>query len=371
MSAKTDAEPLAGTPTPKFKAFDHHPLLALFPTGSEEDLSAMKRDVAQNGVQQRIRIWKDGKGKAWLIDGTVRQEGARRAFQEAVEADPPQPPVAANNIPLQPEFEEFFGTKEDVYRFIKTSHVRKHYTPGQKAALGVQLYYYEYKQTHHGKLPTPQQEVEGDGAMTASELALCYGVNEYYIRICRQLYRDATDLFDAVAMGVIPPAKAKAQLVERQKGTPPELPGEDGEPADAAGGKDKGEADAEMVDALGEPVPDGQKEVFTAKAVFKQVRREVTKMKEKVGVLTGGPAGSYIDAQAVEKQFAALLSHLHGSEPTVVCPECGGKGHRKGQRHQCPTCKDGNGFLSRQAYAQYKKAQAAGGGEGESDHDAG
>lgn len=373
MPTSATAEAPASAP-PKFREYEHHPLLKLFPTGSEEDLSAMAQSVAEKGVQQRIRIWKDQKGKWWLIDGTVRQEGSRRAFQAAVEADPPRPPLAANGLPLQPEVEEFFGTPDDVYQFIKTTHVRKHYSPGQKAAVGVQLYYFEYKKTHHGKLPTPQQEVEGENALTARELALLYGVNEYYIRICRQLYREAPDLFTSVAMGVIPPPKAKAELTARQKGNSPDAPGEgeDGEdvqPAAAGAGEDAGEADEQLEDAEGTQVPDNQKETFKAKAVFKLLRRDLGKAKEKVATLTSMDAGAFIDVQAIEKQFDALMKHMHSAEPHVVCPACEGRKHQKGQRYECKVC-TGTGFLSRAFHAQYKKAQKAAEG-GESEREAG
>lgn len=355
---------------PVYREFDHHPLLKLFPTGSEEDISAMHRSVAEKGVQQKIRVWKDPKGKTHLIDGTVRQAGAKRAFLEKTEADPPLPPVAANGLDIQPEYEEFFGTPDEVYQFIKTTHVRKHYTPGQKAALGTQLYYFEYKKAHGNKLPDPQIEVTGEGALTARELALLYGVNEYYIRICRQLYREAPDLFEAVAMGVTPPPKAKAELERRKAGNVPGAPGEeDGDGTDAKDvGKDAGEVADQMEDAEGNAVPDNQVDAFKTRAVFKQLRRELTKLKGQAGSLAASDGGSYLDQKGLDAQFAALIAHLSGAEPQVVCPVCGGKGHKPGKRHACDHC-DQVGYLSRTAHANAKRAATKGGGKGDDEQE--
>jgi len=368
---KEDGDPTAA-PKPKFREFDHHPLLKLFPTGSEEDISAMHRSVAEKGVQQKIRVWKDPKGKVWLIDGTVRQAGAKRAFLEKVEADPPLPPLAANNLDIQPEFDEFFGTQDEVYQFIKTTHVRKHYTPGQKAALGTQLYYYEWKKAHGNKLPDPQIEVTGDGALTARELALLYGVNEYYIRICRQLYREAADLFEAVAMGVTPPPKAKAELERRKAGNVPGAPGEEEEGAAEENarnaGKDAGDVADQMEDAEGNAVPENQVDAFKTRAVYKQLRRELTKLKGQAGSLAASDGGAYLDQQGLDAQFSALLAHLSGAEPQVVCPQCHGKGHKPGQRHACDHC-DQVGFLSRTANANKKRAAKKNGGKGEDEQD--
>lgn len=354
----SDKEEKAAPVVHKFRAFDPHPLLSMFPTGSEEDIAAMQKSVEAHGVQQRIRVWKDGRNKYHLIDGTVRQAGAERAFNAKVNADPPEAPLAANGVPLQPEFDEFVGTQDEVYEFIKTCHVRKHYTPGQKAALGVRLYYYEYKKTHSGKLPDPQKEVSGEGTLTAAELALLYGVNEYYIRICRQLYRDAADLLDAVALGVIPPPKAMADLKKRRAGNAPAALGDE----DGEGEDDREDGGEKFTDADGADVPDNLNPAWEAKSVYKVLRTALTDARQTCAKLAAMDGGGYIDAGVLDKQLSVALGHLHQSEPVVVCSDCDGKGHPRGQRWDCKRCK-GLGYLCRAVLAAEKKAAARGGDE--------
>lgn len=347
MGDKTEAPFVYRTP---------HPLLAFFPEAAEDDLAAMTESILSVGVQQKLTIWIDPKGREYLIDGRTRQAGAEAAFKRRLMAEPPAAPVADNGLPLQPEVEVFNGTLADVYNFIKTTHVRKHYTPGQKAALGVNLYYYEYKQRHSGRLPDAQTEVEQEGAQSASELALRFGCNEYYVRICRQLYREAPELLDAVAAGHIPPAKAMAALKEKRAGSAPELPGEEGEEGAAEGdGDDRADAGEQLKDAGGFDVPDSLKPAFAARTVYKAVGKKLTEVRRAGEVLAQAPGGHFIDGAAFDSAINAALNVLRRAFPTRVCTACGGAGKPKGARAKCSRC-DGAGFVCKLVEAAEKKA---------------
>lgn len=364
MATKTEAKPADET-GPAFKYYKPHPLLAMFPEASEADLAAMERSVLAIGVQQRVRVWTDDKAREWLIDGRTRQAGAERAFRRRLAADPAEATQADNGLPLQPEVEPFAGTLEEVYDFVKTTHVRKHYTPGQKAALGVKLYYYEYKRMHHGRLPDPATEVTQEGAASAVELAERFGCNEYYVRICRQLYRDAPDLLDAVALGALPPPKAAASLKERRAGNEPDAPGEEDE---TAKGEEKGDgpaadAGAPLLDKDGLEVPESCAEAFQARSVFKTIRTQVMNARRAAEKLAGMPGGEFIDGPTLDAQINTVLKHLLNTEPFKVCSECAGKG-KKG-RWACARCKE-TGFVPRmveKAEAKAAKAEAEKGDE--------
>lgn len=331
---------------PKFQFIEPHPLLSMLPMAQPIEITAMQHSILNVGVQEPLRVWRDSKGKQWLIDGRCRQAAAELAFNSKVLSDPPEPAVAANGVALQPETDEFQGTIDDVYNYLKLKMTRKDYTQGQRSAIGVKLYYFEYKKSHSGRLPNPQAEVEGEGALTAEELAKINGVNSYYIVICRQLYREAPDLLDQVASGVLPPAKAKAALAERQRVASPDLPGDIREEEEDGVDKRSDGGDS-YTDSDGIPVPDILVAVWQDKAAFGALRTQLSGIRAKIQAVASSKAGGGIEEDVIDKQVEAVMKHLHGAEPLVVCPACNGHGRQKFQRDACGTC-GGKGYLTRQ-----------------------
>lgn len=327
---------------PTFEAYRPHPYLGMFPPSQEVDLQMMQASVAEVGVRQKLKLWADPQGRTYLIDGRTRQEGAERAFRDFLAARdpalPPADPVARNGLPIQPEVEYFQGTLQEVYEYVKSTHVRKHYTQGQKAAMGVRLHYHEYKQQHGSKLPTPMQEALADGGHTAVELGLQFGCNEYYIRICRQLYREAMDLLDAVAIGAVTPPKAVKALADRKAadgGTPAE--DDDGSGGAVPPASGKAADDGRVLDDAGVEVPEHAQDAFRAGAVYELAGKALGRLKKDLTTLAGGPGGAYLDRAILAAQLNAVRKHLAEARPTFVCPMCGGKG--KNNRWDCKRCK--------------------------------
>jgi len=348
----------AGGAAPQFVYYNPHPILGLFPEPTEGELAAMEVDVAAEGIRSQIVLWTDPRNRTFLIDGRTRQTAASRAFQKKVEAN--EPPLAANGEPLQPPVYHFTGDLDAVYRFVQGTHIRKHYQPGQRAAMGVMQHYYELKQKTGGRLPTLENEMKRPDAVDAKTLAVRFNCNEYYIRICRRLYREAFDLLQSVAAGVIPPQKAEAQLNTREAG-PVE---DDGGAAGDAGPAPPGQPDA-VLDANKQPVPEQLEEKFKARAGFAVVVNHLEDARRAATKLAALPGGEWLDLEAFDRVVGAAVKSAKNTQPHTPCADCDGRGHPKGQRWKCKRC-EGRGYVCRavlvaeQAAAKAKKkAEAA------------
>jgi ParB/Sulfiredoxin domain len=49
-----------------------HPAAELFPLMSPDELKALSEDIKKNGLQHSVAMWRDDKGKLWLLDGRNR-----------------------------------------------------------------------------------------------------------------------------------------------------------------------------------------------------------------------------------------------------------------------------------------------------------
>lgn len=347
-----------GVLLPDFKFYEPHPYLGMFPTETDDDLLSVKDSVGKIGVVQRLRVWVDAKGREWLIDGRTRQRAASEVWREMVDAEAVKmrqagstgliaDPVAENGVPIQPEVEYFTGTLAQVAEFVNTSHVRKHYTSGQKAAYGVKLHYFEHKEAHHGRLPSTASEEDDEGGRSAAALAKRFGANDWYIRICRQLFREAPDLLDSVAMAVTNPKSAFRELQARR------LKKADGDTAEDAG-ENPDEMQEEVKDDAGVTVPDKCRPAFAQRVAFSVAKKQLTKIKQECEKLAGTEGGKFLDFSVLEQQFKAIQRHLEECRPVLVCTKCGGRG--KNNRWDCARCK-GSGVVCK--LVQKAEAEAA------------
>lgn len=354
MSDKTDDDEVQAE-APKFEFFEPHPFLTIFPVAGTDDLAWIEQDVAQVGVREELVLWKDNKSRVWLIDGRNRQTAANVVFQRKVDAA--EEPVAANGVSLQPNTRFFDGTFDEMTEYVKGTHVRRNYSASQKAAVGVRLYYFNYRAKHKGRLPTPQQEVQFEAGTGADDLAKASGVNPYYIRICRRLYREADDLLDAVASGVTSAQRAQAAFKKRKSGVPDDQADEDDE-------TDKGGDAGQVVkDSDGADVPENLVDAFRSRGAYRAVSKSITKIQADVAKLAAQPGGDWLDVEVLDKRLAAVKKELRKAKPHVICARCAGKG--KVNRWECTTC-DGKGYLSA-GIDQAAKKQAAAGTAGGSD----
>jgi hypothetical protein len=338
--------------------YEPHPMLGMFPEANEYDRRSMERAVEESGVQQPIVVWKDAKARMWVVDGRTRQAAALAVYNKLTKDG--KDPLAENGRPIQPQTFEFVATADELLDYMKRTHIRKHYSPGQKSAMGVRVYYYELLKLN-GKKKVPDDvddEMKWDGALTAEQLADVWGTNHYYIRICKMLFRKAADLLDAVAAGMIPPAKARAQLNERMNGTAVDEEGDPEAPGEAP----------EVTDGHGKEVPPHLVEKFRARASFRAFDRTISTAMKQVETLSQNPGGEFIDVGALTKVLRVARNQAKKVQPEEPCGACDGKGHLPGQRHKCKKCM-GHGFLCKMilkaAMTPAGAGAAAGGGEGD------
>lgn len=336
-------EKAAEAAKPVFREFPTHPLLAFFPGPTDSEVKMLRASIKDRAVQQRVRVWQDARGDWHLIDGRTRQTAARLEFEQALAEG--RPPVALNGLPLQPEAEPFVGSLDDVREFIKDANTRKNYTSGQRAAIGVGIYYHEYKMAHGDKLPDIMQEMQEEGSATAEELSVRYDTNVWYVVICRQLYREAPDLYESVCMGVTSPVKAMDQLKERRGASAPTAPGDDA--------SDETPTAEVIKDESGAVVPDDVVEAFRSVAAFDTIKKTLRDCRSEAQKLSSEPGGEHLDYDVLEKQFNALLGHMTAAAPYLICTKCKAKGRTGG--HGCKRCSE-TGYVTRAVVKAEEKA---------------
>jgi len=339
---------------PAFGEYEAHPLLAYFPAGSATDVGALEASVLKVGVQTPLTIWKDAKGRTWLVDGRTRQEAARLAYNRLVDAG--EPPVAENGVPIQPAVWELAGDQQDMFRYVQGSHIRKHYTESQKAVYGVRVYYYLFRQQHGKRLPPDTVAEVKLGGLDSDELARVTGSNRAYVQIVRAIVRagNGDDLLDAAQTGTITVKQVKS-MYEARQAAPAAGAVEDGPPPEP---EPVGEADV-VKDGNGNPVTDDKlAEKFRARGAFRAVSKMIADVGRAVEKLSKAPGGENIDFEAVDKSLVAVWNGLRQLMPHEPCGDCAGAGKVDGKK--CKRCGK-TGYLT-PAILKAEKAAAKKGG---------
>ncbi len=193
MTSKTD------------KILKIHPFALMFPQMTDEEISALAKDIRKNGLVHPILMF-EGK----ILDGRNRY-------------------LACQKAGIKPKTENFTGTRTEAFeRVISLNFTRRHLTTPQKAVLALQILEEEQKlakkRMQAGKNP-PQNFVEGqaDNARLgeANEIAgEKAGISKETVRQANKIKEKAPDVLDAMKSGQIksmPEAQKLSKLPQKQR----------------------------------------------------------------------------------------------------------------------------------------------------------
>lgn len=342
---------------PEFRSYEPHPHLAFYPDASEEDLKAVEHSVEEYGVREPIVLWVGPGKKELILDGRTRQKAASRAFARAVEEG--RPPEAKNGVSLQPDVQHFHGTMDEVWDFVKQRNTRKNYTQGQKAAIATRQYYFEFKKANGIKdgdpLPDIETEVTMPGGLTAEALAEQSGSNVYYIRITKQLYRNRSDLLDAVALNATTPKDAKATM-DRDEAARKNPDGGDGKGAP----EPPGDPDIPR-DANSNPVPESLHAAFRTRGAAKATLRHLSTLEKSVEAIVKSDGGAHLNGPEILKLLRTVGKRIKGGIPHVPCKSCKARGKNLGR--DCKRC-NVTGYVCKDILKAEEKAKVATAGAG-------
>src|SRR6516164_981491 len=169
------------------KSLEVHPIAAMFPMMSKDELQEMAEDIKANGLHETIKISADGKT---LIDGRNRLAACKIAK-------------------VEPRFENLNGAEAEAY-VISANIARRHMTGGQRAAVVAKIY----------PEPASAQERGAKGGRGNKSSASPSGafpmVAPSSLRLARMVMRDAPDLIDSVIDGSLTLEKAAVQARDRR-----------------------------------------------------------------------------------------------------------------------------------------------------------
>ena len=186
-----------------------HPISILFPSMSDEEYNALKKDIDKNGLLEPIWIYQGA-----VIDG-------RHRFK------------ACEELRITPKTKEWTGTGSLLEFVVALNLKRRHLSSSQKAALAVELLPHleaeSKKRQGHGQtapgktltaiLPQALSILEGESRVQA---ALMTQSSPRYVSDAKTIKQVSPKLFEEVRSGnlTIPKAKRKIEL-DRRKNTPP------------------------------------------------------------------------------------------------------------------------------------------------------
>jgi hypothetical protein len=181
-----------------------HKATDLFPPMTADEFSALKADIAANGLQEPLWTY-----KGEIIDGRNRY----RACQQ---------------LGIEPACREWDGEGSVVAFVVSANLHRRHLTSSQKAAIAVGIKRElakeaKQRQKKHGgttpgkkkTLPQKVEEVNGEAAEQAAQLM---GTNRQYVYDAERLEEEAPELFERVKAGTLSLPKAHRQV------SPPKAP---------------------------------------------------------------------------------------------------------------------------------------------------
>lgn len=180
-----------------------HPAAQAIPEMLPDEFASLKADIEERGLLVPIEIYKGD-----LLDGRHRY----RACEE---------------LEIEPKTVEVdLGGMSPVEYVWSVNGVRRHLTPGQRAAVAVQLLPELKREAEKRKLanlkrgqekPVKQQIAERDKGQARDHAASLVGVNRQYVSDAEKLSNEAPDLFAKVRSGEMTPSKAKQEFKKTVK----------------------------------------------------------------------------------------------------------------------------------------------------------
>jgi len=160
-----------------------HPLANQFPMMSAPEFEALKADIEENGLNDKILLFQ---GK--ILDGRNRYQ-------------------ACLDVGIEPEYEDFSGTYEEAQQLSASANLtRRHLSKSQKAMVIAK----------NGLAAAPSASAtERDGKDTIRDAAGRYGVNHMTIYKAFYVYENDKDLATQVLNGKTSVGRAEARIRAR------------------------------------------------------------------------------------------------------------------------------------------------------------
>jgi hypothetical protein len=158
-------------------ALVEHPIAAMFPMMTKQELDELANDIKQNGLREPIKLSSDGKQ---IIDGRNRLAACKLAK-------------------IEPTFEKLNG--EDATAFAISANIaRRHMTAGQRAMVAAKIY------------PDVADKGRGKNAASCSTFPM---VDSGTLARARRILHDAPDLVAGVLDGSMPFDRAVRDAKDR------------------------------------------------------------------------------------------------------------------------------------------------------------
>jgi hypothetical protein len=173
-----------------------HPVCALFPMCSDEELTALAADIKANGQRDPIVYYQDDSDLSLapqLLDGRNRIRACEMAE-------------------VRPVLEQYLEDADSIVSWILSKNVhRRHLTPGQRAVVAEEL-----ATGSHGGDRSKAQIC----ALTQAEAAQRMGVSERTLQHVRRIRGASPELYEAIKRGEL---SVNAALEQLKKTAPPTL----------------------------------------------------------------------------------------------------------------------------------------------------
>lgn len=186
---------------PNWRELKPHPTAAIFPTMSDDDYQRLKKDIETNGYDpSHPVILKDGQ----VLDG-------RNRLRACIE------------LGIEPPFAEFQGESAADFVMRENLH-RRHLTPSQKAAVGVEMRHQYAEEARERQRQGGREKVRVkrpeavEGGRTRDHAAAQVGISPSHIERAAYIQKWAPDLFEEVKAGKMTVTVAKQKAKERTEG---------------------------------------------------------------------------------------------------------------------------------------------------------
>ncbi len=297
------------------KEYQFHDIVDAFPAIEPDELKALDKDIAENGVSQAIMIWQN-----MICDGRHRM-------------------TIADKYNKKVKFEVFKGTElEMIDEVFRRNFLRRHLTSSQRAMAVV-----EFEKRRGEARVTAGRPKSDDTSATTQEMADMSGTNRTYISQARKVADASPKLADKVASGEItlPEAVEKIEAdSSKGKGKPKKVSRKSSTDGDDSA---KSTGDRIWKDALGHEIPESMHEFFDEDELFDKLRSLSKQMVEVANQIADKPCGAMFDKSIVIVEAQNIAGEADKRRPYTICPSC------KGRKEGCPKCRK-LGILNKQQF---------------------